>query len=414
MFNLETWREILDTLWQNKLRSVLTAFAMAWGIFMLVFLLGMGNGLSNGVQSSFADDATNSLWVFPGETSVPHQGLPIGRKLTFDNDDVSAAWRLPWVDHVTGRFSIQNNWTSDLKVSAGKKVSTFDVRSVHPDHLYLERTIMRAGRFLSDVDIQQRAKVAVIGIDVASFLFGQDDAIGRWITVGPGMYQVVGVFTDDGGEGERAKIYIPITTAQAAFTGGTRVHTLMLTVGEATPEQTKIVERHLREQLARAHDFAASDKQALRVRNNVEQSQSIHRIFAMLSLFVWIMAAGTILAGVVGVSNIMMIIVRERTKEIGIRKALGAHPRHIVGSVVQEAIALTTGAGYLGLCAGVGALQLVSLLIPKNEMFADPSIDLGVAISATLVLITAGALAGLFPALAAARVNPIVALRDEG
>lgn len=414
MFNLDHWREILDTLWRNKLRSVLTAFAMAWGIFMLVFLLGMGNGLSNGVQASFADDATNSLWVFPGETSVPHQGLPVGRKLTFDNDDVSAAWRLPWVDHVTGRFSILNNWTSDLKVSAGKKVSTFDVRSVHPDHLYLERTIMRAGRFLSDVDIQQRAKVAVIGIDVATFLFDQDEAIGRWITIGPGTYQVIGIFTDDGGEGERAKIYIPITTAQAAFSGGTRVHTLMLTVGDATLKQTEFVEQRLREQLARAHDFNPTDKQALRVRNNVEQSQSIRRIFAMLSQFVWIMAAGTILAGVVGISNIMMIAVSERTKEIGIRKALGAHPRHIIGSVVQEAVVLTTGAGYLGLCAGVGALQLLATVVPKNEMFANPSIDLRVAVTATLVLIVAGALAGLFPARAAARVNPIVALRDEG
>lgn len=414
MFNLDHWREIIDTLWTNKLRSVLTAFSMAWGIFMLVFLLGMGNGLSNGVQASFADDATNSLWVFPGETSVPHQGLPIGRKLTFDNDDVSAAWRLPWVDHVTGRFSILNNWTSDLKVSAGKKVSTFDVRCVHPDHLYLEATIMRGGRFLNDVDVQQRAKVAVIGIDVATFLFDQEDAIGRWITIGPGTYQVVGVFTDDGGEGERAKIYIPITTAQAAFSGGSRVHTLMLTVGNASLEQTKIVESRLRDQLARAHDFAATDKQALRVRNNVEQSQSIRRIFAMLSQFVWIMAAGTILAGVVGISNIMMIVVRERTKEIGIRKALGARPGHIIGSVVQEAVVLTTGAGYLGLCAGVGALQLLAALVPKNEMFANPSIDLGVAVTATLVLIAAGALAGLFPARAAARVNPIVALRDEG
>lgn len=414
MFNLDHWREILDTLWNNKLRSVLTAFSMAWGIFMLVFLLGMGNGLSNGVQASFADDATNSLWVFPGETSVPHQGLPIGRKLTFDNDDVSAAWRLPWVDHVTGRFSIQNNWTSDLKVTAGKKVSTFDVRSVHPDHLYLERTIMRAGRFLNDVDLQQRAKVAVIGVDVATFLFDQENAIGRWITIGPGMYQVVGIFTDDGGEGERAKIYIPITTAQAAFSGGTRVHTLMLTVGDATLEQTGIVEHRLREQLARAHDFDAGDKQALRVRNNVEQSRSIRRIFTMLSQFVWIMAAGTILAGVVGISNIMMIVVRERTKEIGIRKALGAHPRHIIGSVVQEAVVLTTGAGYMGLCAGVASLQLLSAFVPKNEMFANPSIDLGVAVTATLVLIAAGALAGLFPARAAAKVNPIVALRDEG
>jgi putative ABC transport system permease protein len=245
-------------------------------------------------------------------------------------------------------------------------------------------------------------------------LFDDSDVIGRWLTIGTGVYQVVGVFTDGGGEGERAKIYIPISTAQAAYNGADRVHMLLFTVGDATVEQTAAIEQRLRANLGAAHKFAPQDKQAVRIRNNVEQSQSIRRIFEMLSQFVWIMAAGTILAGVVGVSNIMMIAVRERTKEIGIRKALGAHPRHIVGSVVQEAVTLTAGAGYIGLCAGVGALKLLAVFVPKNEMFADPSIDLRVALTATLVLVIAGALAGLFPARAAARVNPIAALRDEG
>lgn len=408
MFNLDHWREIIDTLWTNKLRSVLTAFSMAWGIFMLVFLLGMGNGLSNGVQASFADDATNSLWVFPGETSVPHQGLPIGRKLTFDNDDVSAAWRLPWVDHVTGRFSILNNWTSDLKVSAGKKVSTFDVRCVHPDHLYLEATIMRGGRFLNDVDVQQRAKVAVIGIDVATFLFDREDAIGRWITIGPGTYQVVGVFTDDGGEGERAKIYIPITTAQAAFSGGSRVHTLMLTVGDATLEQTKIVESRLRDQLARAHDFAATDKQALRVRNNVEQSQSIRRIFTMLSQFVWIMAAGTILAGVVGISNIMMIVVRERTKEIGIRKALGATRFSILVQFLIEAMIICLLGGAIGVLLGLGVSRLLTAVAGWQATVSLTAIAMAFGFSAGV-----GLFFGLWPARKAARMDPIAALRYE-
>lgn len=414
MLNLDHWREILDTLWNNKLRSVLTAFAMAWGIFMLVFLLGLGNGLSNGVQASFADDATNSLWVFTGTTSIAHQGMPLDRKITLDNDDVGMAWRLPMVDHVTGRFFIQSTWNNELKVTAGKKSSAFDVRAVHPDHLHLERTTMVAGRYLSDMDLKQRAKVAVIGVDVAEFLYGDRNAVGRRLTIGTGVYQVVGVFTDEGGEGERSKVYVPITTAQAAYNGADRVNMMMFTVGDATVEQTAAIEQRLRANLGAAHRFDATDKQAIRVRNNVEQSRSIRKIFAMLSQFVWIMAAGTILAGVVGISNIMMIVVRERTKEIGIRKALGAHPRHIVGSVVQEAVTLTAGAGYLGLCAGVGALRLLAAFVPKNEMFADPSIDLGVAVTATLVLIAAGALAGLFPARAAARVNPIVALRDEG
>ncbi|MEZ4358850.1 MAG: ABC transporter permease [Kofleriaceae bacterium] len=414
MFNVDRWQEILDTLWRNKLRSLLTAFAMAWGVFMLVVLLGLGNGLSNGVQASFADDATNSIWVFTGSTSIPHQGMPLGRRVVLDNDDVDTTRDVPKVDHVTGRFLIQNSRTNELKVVGGGKASAFDIRAVHPDHLYLERTIMQLGRFLSEVDLQRRAKVAVLGVDVAEFLFGRLDVVGEQVYIDKIAYQVVGVFTDDGEDGERAKVYIPISTAQTAYGGTERVNMLMFTVSDATVKETEAIVERVRQNLAVEHRFSPDDKQALRIRNNVEQFQSIQRIFTMISIFVWVMAAGTILAGVVGISNIMMIVVRERTKEIGIRKALGAHPRHIIASVVQEAVALTATAGYLGLCGGVGVLAIAAAVIPKNDMFADPSIDLRVAFAATVVLVISGTLAGLFPALAAARVNPIEALRDEG
>jgi putative ABC transport system permease protein len=414
MFNIDRWREILDTLWRNKLRSMLTAFSMAWGIFMLVLLLGLGNGLSNGVQQGFADDATNSIWIFTGITSKPHEGMPLGRRIVLANRDIDRAHRVPEIDHLTGRFSISNSAGVDPKVSVGNKVQSFDVRAVHPDHLYLERTVMMYGRFLSEPDIQQRAKVAVVGVDVAKFLYDETSVVGRWLQIGGVAYMVVGVFDDDGGEGERSKVYIPISTAQSAYSGGDRVNAMLFTVGDATVEETQHIVDKVRNQIAESHKFDPEDKQALRIRNSVEQFQRFKAIFNMISLFVWIMGAGTIVAGVVGISNIMMIVVRERTKEIGIRKALGAHPRHIIGSVVQEAVALTAAAGYLGLCSGVGLLALISSLIPKNEMFADPSIDLKVALAATAVLMIAGTLAGLFPALSAAKVNPIVALRDEG
>lgn len=416
MFNIDRWQEILDTLWRNKLRSLLTAFSMAWGIFMLVLLLGLGNGLSKGVEQGFADDATNSVWIFSGTTTMPYQGMPLGRRMVMANRDIDRARSLPEVEYLTGRFSIVSTTGVDPKVRIGNKVSSFEVRSVHPDHLHLERTLMKYGRYLNDVDIQQRAKVAVIGIDVVKFLFEGEEpsaAVGRWIQVGGVAYQVIGVFTDDGGEDENAKIFLPISTAQAAYSGGDKVHALMFTVGEATPEETTGIIEKVKAQLSESHKFHPDDKQALRIRNNVENFSRFKAIFSMISLFVWIMGAGTIVAGVVGISNIMMIVVRERTKEIGIRKALGAHPRHIIGSVVQEAVALTAAAGYIGLCAGVGLLALISELIPKNEMFAEPSIDLRVAVAATVVLMISGTLAGLFPALAAAKVNPIVALRDE-
>ena len=205
MFNLDRWREILDTLWRSKLRSLLTAFSVAWGIFMLVFLLGMGNGLQNGVQNEFADDATNSVWMFAGRTSLPYDGMPVGRRIVFANRDVATVGQLSGVDKITGRFFIGGGRSATaVKSRVGDKVASYDVRSVHPDHLYLEKTIMLAGRFLNQVDIADRRKVCVIGEPVAQFLFGTTDGvIGRWIEINRIPFLVVGLFTDDGGEGER-------------------------------------------------------------------------------------------------------------------------------------------------------------------------------------------------------------------
>jgi len=415
MFNLDRWREILDTLWRSKLRSLLTAFSVAWGIFMLVFLLGMGNGLQNGVQNEFADDATNSVWMFAGRTSVPHDGMPIGRRIIFANRDVDTIDRLNGVDKITGRFFIGGGRGAAPVLSrVGNKVAPYDVRSVHPDHLYLENTIMVAGRFLNEVDITEKRKVCAIGEPVAQFLFGTtEDVIGRWIEINRIPFQVVGLFTDEGGEGEREKVYIPITTSQTAYNGADHVHQTMFTLGpDVTVAESKRVARAALEALAAAHHFSPDDTQAVRVRNNAEQFENFLQIFLGIRVFVVFMGICSLVAGVIGVSNIMMIVVRERTREIGVRKALGATPSHIVTSIVQESVFITTLAGYLGLVAGVGALALIDNLLPPTDMFAHPEVDMTVALGATLLLVIAGALAGLFPARAAARVNPIQALRD--
>jgi putative ABC transport system permease protein len=410
VFSLDSWQEIWDTLVQNKLRSFLTMLAMSWGIFMLVVLLGLGRGLSNGVASGFADDATNSIWVFGGQTSIAHEGMPLGRRIVFANRDIPTMQAVPGVEHITGRFFFKNG---EPRVRAGDRAQSFDVRSVHPGHLYLEKSIIVGGRFLNDEDIERKRKVAVVGIPVAEYLFDRREVVGEWIEINKVSFQIVGVFDDEGGEGELRKIYVPITTAQAAFAGGDRVMMMMYTVGDATVAEANALVDTTREIFAEAHNFAVEDQQALRVRNNVENFAKFQAIFSMIDVFVWLMGICTIVAGVVGISNIMMIIVRERTKEIGIRKALGATPWAIIGAILQEAIALTAAAGYMGLVAGVGLLELMGRVIPKNEMFHHPEVDMRVALAATLVLITAGAIAGFFPARAAARVNPIVALRDE-
>ena len=415
MLNLDRWHEILDTLWRSKLRTLLTAFSVAWGIFMLVFLLGMGNGLQNGVQQEFADDATNSVWLFSGRTSVPYDGMPLGRRILFANRDVDAIDGLTGVDKITGRFLIGDGRDSaPVLTRAGRNVSPFDVRSVHPDHLYLENTIMVAGRFLNPVDIKEKRKVCVIGEPVARFLFGTtEDTIGRWIEINRIAFQVVGLFTDEGGEGEREKIYIPITTSQTAFNGADHVHMTMFTMSpDVTVAESNRIARAAVQVLAAAHHFSPGDAQAVRVNNNVEQFQNFLQIFLGIRVFVVFMGVCSLVAGVIGVSNIMMIVVRERTREIGVRKALGATPHNIVTSIVQESIFITTVAGFLGLVAGIGALVLIDSLVPPNEMFAHPEVDLTVALGAAVLLVIAGALAGLFPARTAARVNPIEALRD--
>jgi putative ABC transport system permease protein len=417
MFSLDRWLEIWDTMVRNKLRTALTMLSMAWGIFMLVMLLGLGNGLQQGIMFMFADDAVNSIWIFSGQTSIPHEGMPIGRRVTFDNDDIDQIRKDPRVEYLTGRFQISTGIDGgELQVRRDKKVATFDIRSVHPGHQYLENTEVILGRYINDTDLAQRRKVCVIGYPVAEFLFDRRDVIGEWIHVNRIPFQVVGVFDDSGGDRERKKVYLPISTAQAAFNGADRVSQIMYTVGDASPEESAAIAKDSVAMLAKKHSFSADDPQAFRVNNNIENAKGIRMIFLAIGLFIWAMGGCAIVAGVVGVSNIMMIAVRERTKEIGIRKALGATPRNIVGTIVQEAVVLTALSGYLGLLAGVGLLALISHALgnsPDVPFFRDPQVRFGVVIQATILLMIAGSLAGFFPARQAAKVNPIVALRDE-
>jgi putative ABC transport system permease protein len=415
MFNLDRWREIVDTLMHSKLRSALTAFSMAWGIFMLVVLLGLGNALQRGIEENFADDAVNSVWIRGGVTSLPHDGLPVGRRVMFANGDVDAIRALPESDKVTGRFYVGGQrWNSSLVARYGNKSQSYDVRSVHPDHLYLENTIVVQGRFLNEPDIVDKRKVAVIGVPVAQFLYGDKDPVGEQIELGGISFRVVGVFTDTGEQGEAQMVYIPISTAQVAYNGADHVNQVMFTLApDVGVDESIELAKEVKGQLAAAHRFNPDDPQAVWVRNNAENYKNFLQIFDMISWFVVVMAGCTLIAGIIGISNIMMIVVRERTKEIGIRKALGASAWNIVSSIVQESVTLTAIAGYLGMCAGIGLLALISEVVPPGKGFGDPSVSMTVAIGATIVLVIAGALAGLFPALAAAKVNPIVALRDE-
>jgi putative ABC transport system permease protein len=284
---------------------------------------------------------------------------------------------------------------------------------VHPDHQVLERTLVTEGRFINDLDLQEYRKVAVVGERVKAQLFKGGAALGEYVEINSIPFQVVGVFTDEGSEGEMETIYLPISTAQRTFNGANRVAMIMLTVGEAGVEESKAISEDLRNRLAERHQFDPQDPRAVSIFNAVESFQRFVNLMAGIRLFVWVVGIGTLLAGVVGVSNIMMIAVRERTKEIGIRKALGATPWSVMSLVLQEAVLVTGVAGYFGLVAGVAVLELMARAIQGSEYFRNPEVDFGVALSATALLVAAGAAAGFVPARRAAAIRPVEALRDE-
>jgi putative ABC transport system permease protein len=410
----DRWGEVFDTIRRNKLRTLLTAVSVGWGIFVMVVLLGLGHGLNNGARYSFRRQATNAIFLTANKTSVPHAGYGIGRRITFNNRDYDHAKKVAGVDHISGQYFIRGGrfGGGEMKVQRGIKSNAFGINAVHPGAFYVGSNEIVEGRFLNDTDVATLRKVCVIGRPVRDFLFGGEDPIGQWIDIGDVAFEVVGVFSDEGGEEQEREINIPVSTAQLAFHGEDHLGTLMVTVGEATAKQAVAVSDELVGQLAAAHQFSPDDKQAVRVFNTVEASEGFRMVFFAISVFVVAIGCGTLLAGVVGVSNIMMIAVKERTREIGIRKALGATPNSIIAMIVQEAIFLTSIAGLLGLAAGVGLLGLIDRYA-EIELIRNPSVDVGVGVLAAAGLVIAGALAGYVPARAAARVNPVHTLRDQ-
>jgi putative ABC transport system permease protein len=411
MFDLDKWQEIFSTISKNKLRTILTGFSVAWGIFMLIILLGSGYGLQHGVENQFRSSATNSIFVRGGTTSMAYAGFQPGREIQLENEDYNTIKdNVPQIDHISSRFFIKGTITTSYK----NKYGNFEARSVHPDHAFIENAIIHEGRFINQSDLDEFKKVTCIGVTVKEQLFSKDEnPLGKYIKVNGIAFLVVGIFEDEEGGFENRMIYLPITTAQKAFNGQGKIRQILLTTGDASVEESKLMVDNITALLSNHHKFDKNDPQALNIWNNYEQFQKIIGLMTNIRLFVWIIGIGTIIAGIVGVSNIMMIVVKERTKEIGVRKALGATPGSIVSLIIQESVFITAIAGYIGLISGVALLEVLTSVIPKNDFIINPEVDLGVAITATMVLIIAGALAGLIPARRAANINPVVALRDE-
>ncbi len=409
MFDIDKWQEIYSTISKNKLRTFLTGFSVAWGIFMLIVLLGSGYGLENGVSKEFEGDATNTISINQGVTSKAYQGYKPGRFIQFTNDDFEKVKPMNGVEHISARANIRSTSVLSYKNEYG----TFDILSIHPDYRYIEDLYMIEGRFLNKVDIEEKRKVISIGRLVKEALFKNDEPLGKYLKVGSIPFKVVGVFNDPGGDRDLSRVYIPISTAQMVFNRGNRIDRINITVGDATVEESEVIVDEIRNDFSKVHHFDPEDKRAIFIWNNVEQYQQFMRLFASIRLFIWVIGIGTIIAGIVGVSNIMMIVVKERTKEIGIRKALGASPGSVINLILQESILITAFAGYIGLVLGVGLLELVSSNLEGVDYFANPEVNINVALLATLVLIISGAIAGFVPAKKAASVKPVIALRDE-
>jgi putative ABC transport system permease protein len=409
-FNLDKFQEILENIKKNKLRTILTGFSVSWGIFMLVLLLGAGYGIENGVKSDFESDAVNSIWVYRGQTSKPYKGLKQGRRIQFKNNDYeNIRTQIKQIDRISAAFYLNQKNTTRYKNETG----SFDMMAVHPDYREIEKIYPVKGRLFNQLDINQHRKVVIIGADVEKALFKKTNPVGEIIIINSIAFRVIGVFADDGDERQHRYIYLPISTAQQVFNGRNRVHRLMFTTGQANVEQGKEIEKNVKQILADNHQFDIDDKRAIYVRNRLERFQKFMTLFQNIRIFIWIIGIGSIVAGIVGVSNIMLIVVKERTREIGVRKALGATPGSIIDLVLTESILITLFSGYWGLVGGVIVLELMAKFIQGQEYFSNPEVDLSVAFGALLLLIIAGALAGYFPAKRAANIKPVEALQDE-
>ncbi|HTF83244.1 MAG TPA: ABC transporter permease [Cellvibrio sp.] len=407
-------QEILYTLRQNKLRTALTAFGVFWGILMLILLLGAGRGMQNGVYADFGSDVLDFIVVYTGTTSVAYRGMGLGRQISLTLDDVDAIQR-----QVKGVGVISpTNERGGIAIVYGDKTGNFAVHGVPDEFFKVKESVpFPLGRKINPLDDAYVRKIAVIGTVVAERVFGKDvDPVGKEIRVNGVVMKVVGTFYDKGNRGrDSERVYIPITTFQKLFGASDKIAAIWLRPQPGF--DGFVVEEKIIELLKRRHAVSPEDRRAIRSFNMAEPAKMVNGLFLGINAFIWFVGLGTLMAGIVGVSNIMIITVKERTREIGIRKALGATPFNIVSTLLLESILVTSIAGYAGLVVGVGLIELVSYFLnsvgAQLPYFTNPEINFQVAITAIVLLIVVGALAGLMPALRAAKIMPIEAMRAD-
>jgi putative ABC transport system permease protein len=417
MFNRDSWQEIFATIKKNKLRTFLTCFGVFWGIFMLVIMIGSGNGLRNGILNGFNGTATNSFFCWAQRTSKPYKGMKPARSFNFNNSDYIALKQLPELD-IVAPMNRLGGYGSSNNVVRGLKTGNFTVSGVYPEVSKIETVKIKEGRNLNQNDLTQKRKVCVIGKRVKELLFNKGEtALGDYIRINGVYFRVIGVSepaaSGDNGREQAESVNVPFSTFQQAFNFGDVVGWFAVTAKKGVPA-TEAEEKAIA-LLRERHKIAPDDLLAIGHWNMEKEFNKLNGLFSGIELLVWIVGTGTLIAGIIGVSNIMLIIVKERTKEIGIKRAIGAPPSAIVSQIILESVFLTAIAGYIGMVSSVVLLEVVNKVIPvdENSMFLNPGVDVSVAFTALTILIVAGALAGLIPARKAIAISPVEALRAD-
>jgi putative ABC transport system permease protein len=415
-FDPDVWQELGDVLRGAPLRTALTMAGVFWGTFVLVLMLGFASGLETATERTVRGMATNAVFVWGGRTNLPYRGLQPGRWIHYVNDDVEPVRNLPGVRILAPRNQL-GGYRDGTPVTRGAEVGAFSVMGDVPDIAHVSPMAMDAGRFLDELDVRDARKVAVIGRQVWTTLFPDgEDPIGSWIAVRGMYFQVIGTFHSErgGDDGDRAEqtIHVPFSTFQRAFDMADRVQWFAVL---AEPDVSGAeVETQVKALLADRHDVHPDDAASLGSFNAEEEYSRIRGLFRGIRGLTWIVGTATLLSGAVGVSNVLLIVVRERTKEIGLRRAIGATPVQVVTMVLREALVLTGVAGLLGLVCGVALVALARVLVgPDNPSFGPPQIDPTQAITAAVVLALSGVVAGLLPARRAVAITPVDALRAE-
>lgn len=381
---------------------------------MLIILLAAGNGLKNGVKSNFAGRAINTVEVWGGRTSIPYKGIPQGRSVRLDNKDRELVSK-----RVVGAENVVADVGRGSTASFGGESSSCYLRGIYPATQTIDDLNVLEGRFINDADMLEKRKVVLINERVKTVLFKSQNPIGQYVKIIGAMFQVVGVYSRNSNWGNDNTMYLPFTTAQQLFNKGYGVNSVKFTIdGLNTRAANEVFTTDLRKKIAALHNVSPDDRRAIGIYNQMENYLQTMGIFNGISLFLWIIGIGTLMAGVVGVSNIMLITVRERTKEFGIRKALGATPASILRLILLESILITALFGYIGMVAGIGISELVNFAMESSgggemPVFKNPTVSMDIALMSTGVLIVAGVVAGYFPARKAIQVTAVEAMRAE-